>query len=166
MLKTILTSVVVASLVTALWEYVKSKINFKQSKHLQIDNFYREISGKSLHGTLEDWSELLFFATDKKVEKKLASDDYLKKLIHRAYIYSSEETCRRVSNFQQYFYITDEEDRNSYEIMVMIAGVISSMKLDFTGESVSVKDTLRMKLTDYEDNKQNIEIAINEYNYK
>lgn len=164
----ILTSTVVASIITAIWEFIKNKIDFTQSKHLQIDNFYREVSGKSLHKVLEDWSELLFFALDVKVQRKLSDTKYMSELLQRTYIYSSAETIKRLVNFQQYLYKSDKvnQDYDSYTVMVLVAGVIASIKKDFTGETVGIKDILRIKLTDVDENIDKIEVIMIDYGYK
>lgn len=166
----ILTSGITALIINVAWEFFESKLSFKHSKRLQIDNFYREVSGKKMHDILEKWSELIFFATDTKVEKKLKDDKYLNGLLHETYIYSSSETCKRMSNFQQYLYKNHKSDSNSqaqkedyYDILVLVAGIVTSLKYDFTGEWVGIDDTLRTKLVDFESNRERFEVKIKEH---
>lgn len=120
-----------------------------------------------MYNVLRKWSELLFFATDEKVERKLMNDDYMNKLLHDTYIYSSSETIKRLSNFQQYLYDKRDKgkDYESYTVMVLVAGVITSVKYDFTGETVGVIDLLKIKLTDVYDNMDSINKVMKKYNY-
>lgn len=168
MLDFILTSSFVAVVITAVWELIKSKVTFKHSKQLQIDNFYREISGGLLHKLFEDWSELLFFALNEDVQNKLSSEDYMSELLQRTYLYSSKETINRLVNFQQYLYSNDKKGQNhdSYVVMVLVAGVITSIKHDFTGESVSVEKVLRIKLMDIDEHYDTVRRAMDHYDYK
>ena len=86
-------------------------------------------------------------------------------LLHKAYIFGSAETCRRIKNFQQYHYDKTKEG-NHIETIVLLAGIISSMKYDFSGEWFSVENTIAIKLTEANKNIKKIRKCVRKYNYK
>src|SRR5699024_8465934 len=78
---TVLTSTVIATLINVMWKFFENKIRFKNARHLQIDNYYRETSGRNMHKILEKWSEMLFLLNKPKVKNKMQSENYVQKLL-------------------------------------------------------------------------------------
>lgn len=78
-------------------------------KKLQIDNFFRQISGVKIEETFDHWSNLLMnteeFSKSTTVE---AMNDMLKKIV----MYGSEETVKIASLFQQYNYKYNSAEKN------------------------------------------------------
>jgi len=164
--KVILTSTVVTTVINVGWKYYESKKSFKDKRYLQINNYYRESSGKEMHKILKSWTEMLFLMEDPKVKKRLESTSYILSLINDTYLYSSPKTCLRLSNYQHYAYNElDSKNKDHIDSIVLVAGIITSLKHDFTGDWVSIEDTLRIKLTDYENGKDKIKQKIRSYNY-
>ncbi|EUJ25952.1 hypothetical protein [Listeria cornellensis] len=124
-------------------------------KKLQIDNFFRQISGVKIEETFDHWSNLLMnteeFSKSTTVE---AMNDMLKKIV----MYGSEETVKIASLFQQYNYKYNSAEKNEdserveartmFTLLFLAAETICSLKNDFTGHKINVMDLMRMKLND------------------
>ncbi|TYS62528.1 hypothetical protein FZC76_20720 [Sutcliffiella horikoshii] len=163
----ILTSTVVTSLINIGWKFYENNNAFKNAKYMQISNYYRESSGKEMYKILESWTEMLFLIDDPKVKKKMEDEKHIKSLVNNTYLYSSTETCRRLAEYQQYNYTKLNNSKNNYiEIIVLVSGIIASLKHDFTGEWVSIEEILKIKITDFNVHKNEISKQIKKYNYR
>lgn len=162
----ILTSSVVTAFINIIWKYIEKKIAFKNAKYMQITNYYREMSSEDMHRILGEWTDMLFFIDNPKVEEKMEDESYLKTLLNDTYLYSSPETCSRLAKFQQYNYINHNTESNRGLVtLVLVAGIIVSLKHDFTGDWVSIEETLKIKLNDFEEGKGKIKQEINRRGY-
>ncbi|MEK6452605.1 hypothetical protein [Caldifermentibacillus hisashii] len=167
-LKIIFTSTVVSAGINILWKYYESQKSFKNAKYMQITNYYRESSGKDMHKILESWTQMLFLLDKPEVKKKMESQTYISKLINDTYLYSSPETCKRLANYQQFFYNEKEisgDTDDKFEVLVLVAGIIVSLKHDFTGDWVSIEDTLKVKLKDMQNVESSIDKIIKKLEY-
>lgn len=161
----VLTSSVVTAIVNMIWKLIENKKQFADTKYLQISNYYRNRSGEDMHKILNQWTDMLMSNDDPKVKKRMADSVHLKNLIKQTYLYSSPETVRRLANYQAYNYRESEKD-DFYEMLVLVTGIIVSLRHDFTGDWVSIGETLKLKLTDYEKNKQGFQEEINKLGYE
>lgn len=134
---------------------------------MQISNYYRDSSGKEMHKILEEWTELLFKIDDPVVQRKSSDVENLKQLLNDTYLYPSPETCKRLARYQQYTYTKlGTEEHDSFVTVILVAGIITSLKHDFTGEWIGIEETLKIKLNDYEENKDKIRELIKKSGYK
>jgi len=162
----ILTSTVVTALINIVWKFYSGRREFNNARYMQISNYYRESSGKDMHRILERWTEMLLNADDHKVKKRLGDIKQVNQLVNDTYLYSSPETCRRVAKYQQYAYTKlQTEEHQPLASLILLCGVITSLKHDFTGDWVSIEETLKIKLTDYEHNENELEAMIKRYGY-
>lgn len=162
----VLTSGIVTAIINVGWQYFDNNKQFKNAKYMQISSYYRDKSGGDMHKILNDWTDMLMFSDDPKVQKKMQDTLKIKQLLKQTFLYSSPETCKRLSNYQSYNYKNvQDEPRNLHETLVLVAGIIVSLRHDFTGDWVSIEETLRLKLTDYDENKEEFNKVIEEYNY-
>ena len=132
--------------------------NQKSVRELQIDSYYRSISGKSIEKLFSDWTDLIL--DSEKINKTPEKRRYekLNQMIKDVVIYGSAETVRLASILQQYNFRTLEnidDERNPYELMYLGAIVICSMKKDFTGHEIQPEQLFDIKIKDmYKDKTQ------------
>lgn len=163
----ILTSTVVTTLINIGWKVYDGRRTFKNARYMQISNYYRESSGKEMHRILERWTEMLFKIEDSKVKNRMNNVDKLNQLINDTYLYSSPETCRRVAKYQQYAYTKlDTKEHQPLATIILVSGVITSLKHDFTGDWISIEETLRIKLNDYVHNEKKIKAMVKKFGYE
>ncbi|MCZ2260622.1 hypothetical protein [Sporosarcina sp. G11-34] len=162
----ILTSTVVTAIINIGWKFYENKTSFNNAKYMQISNYYRESSGKEMHSILESWSEMLLLMDEPGVKERMEDEAYLKNLINNTFLYSSPETCKRLAVFQQYNYTElTRGDNNPIQILVLTAGIIVSLKHDFTGEWVSIEEVLKIKINDFNVHEDNVLKQIKGYKY-
>lgn len=131
----------------------------KSTRDLQVDNYYRSISGEKIEKLFSSWMDMI--ADTDKVGK--LSPQILNRMIKELMMYGSPRTVYIGSLFQQYNYKrpSTSEKFNAFELLYLGASLVASMKKDFTGYEVDPEVLLRMKITDIdsEKNKAVFEIA-------
>lgn len=122
---------------------------YKSTRELQVDNYYRSISGQKVEALFSEWMNIL---TD---TDKVASDQVkLNKMIKELMMYGSTETVKLGSIFMQLnFRKIDEIRENSMLLLYLGARLIASLKKDFTGYEVDPIDLISMKITDISSEK-------------
>lgn len=127
----------------------------KTTRELQVDNYYRSISGVKIEKLFSDWMDMI--ADTDKIGK--LSQDTLKNMIKELMMYGSPRTVYIGSLFQQYNYKrpSTSKEFNSFELLYLGASLVASMKKDFTGYEVDPEILLKMKITDI-DSEKNKEI--------
>ncbi|WEA14120.1 hypothetical protein [Lactococcus garvieae] len=151
---------------------LKSDREFEFNKELQIDEFYRKDG--NLQQIMMEWTK---YAIDNDAMETLDSKNgqrKLKKLVQETLGYGSGRTVKLLTEMLQESYqsngkVDDEDDsinKSSATIMVILAMIVSSLKEDFTGEKVDPLDVLKIKLTDYYDNKILFEEILGSVNRK
>lgn len=160
----IFTSGVVTALINIIWKYVENKNQFANTKYLQISNYYRDSSGGDMHKILKEWTDMLMSFDDPQVAKRMKDPKHLSNLVKRTYLYSSPETVRRLARYQAYNY-RDNQPEGYHEMLVLVTGIIVSIRRDFTGDWVSIEETLRLKLNNYHDNEREFNNQITRLNY-
>lgn len=153
---------------------LKSDREFEFNKELQIDEFYRKDG--NLQQIMMEWTK---YAIDNDAMETLDSKNGqrdLKKLVQETLGYGSSRTVKLLTEMLQESYQSngkvedeDEDDsinKSSMTIMVILAMIVSSLKEDFTGEKVDPLDVLKIKLTDYYDNKILFEEILGSVNRK
>lgn len=122
------------------------------SRNLQVESFFREVSGLKLEEILGEWTSML---TDAK-RFALKTPEEINDMIKRLLLYGSEESIRRGAIFQQYNYTTmvkHSERTKDYDpavLVYLVAYLIQQLKKDFTGYEIDPDDIIKMKITDYE----------------
>lgn len=134
-------------------EYLLEDIKNKNARQLQVESYFKEIGGQEQLKILLEWSNMLVdleYFKDKYTDEKT---DNVNNLIRDTLIYGSDKTVRLLSLYMQNAYLPDSEQKN-YDQVVNTACIVSSLKEDFTGYVISPQTLLKLKITDYEDNKQ------------
>ncbi|MEL7659594.1 hypothetical protein [Acetobacterium wieringae] len=132
------------------------QIKHINSKELQIDNYFRQVSGKEIESLLNLWMRLIPNNTNSS--GKLTDEETLKRM-NETIMYGSEETIRRLAILQQYIYkdlasCDDNGDQKricAFGGYFLIAYTICQLKKDFTGYDINPEDIMRITVTDYED---------------
>lgn len=148
------------------------KLRGKNEQNLQIESYFREISGSTLNNILRDWSNLIDFVKD-KTKSQTQLTNHVKELTLKTFMYGSPRTTVILGLMQQQTYSYNKPENLikvkhgnqskevDYKLLVYTSFLIASLKEDFTGYEISPIEFLRVKLTDFkkEDvNNQIIEI--------
>lgn len=129
---------------------------YRATRELQVDNYYRSISGQKIENLFSEWMNILT-NTDKVANLK---QEKLNKMIKELMMYGSSETVHLGAIFMQFnFRKTEEIKDNSMLLLYLGAKLIASLKKDFTGYEVDPIDLLSMKITDISE-KENYEELI------
>ncbi|EME5369489.1 hypothetical protein L1X85_002587 [Enterococcus faecium] len=140
-------------------ELLIQKNDHKSTRELQVDNYYRSISGKKIEELFSKWMDMI--ADTNKIGKMNQQD--LKKMIKELMMYGSTRTVYIGSLFQQYNYKfpSGTDDFNAFELLYLGASLVASMKKDFTGYEVDPETLLKMKITDLdsEENRDKFKTA-------
>lgn len=126
----------------------------KTTRELQVDNYYRSISGDKIENLFFKWMDII---ADTDRIGKLKKEE-LRDMIKELMMYGSPRTVYIGALFQQYNYKrpSTSKDFNAFELLYLGASLVASMKKDFTGYDVDPEMLLRMKITDI-DSDQNRE---------
>ncbi|MBC2368392.1 hypothetical protein HBP99_07075 [Listeria booriae] len=143
---------VLVSIVGFIFNRKLEKYKSDNAKKLQIDNFFRQISGNKIEEIFDQWSNLVMNTEEfgKKTTAE-AMNDMLKKTV----MYGSENTVKIASLFQQYNYKYNSSEEDSVQeegvifiLLFLATETICSLKYDFTGHRIKAMDLIRMKLND------------------
>lgn len=133
--------------------------NHKTTRELQVDNYYRSISGKKVEELFSSWMDMI--ADTEKIENLKPA--VLNKMIKELMMYGSTRTVYIGSLFQQYNYKrpSTSDEFNAFELLYLGASLVASMKKDFTGYEVEPELLLKMKMTDIDldQNKERFRLA-------
>lgn len=127
----------------------------ENQKNLQVESYFREISGEDLNGTLRGWTSLIDTLGDKKIKEK-EIEILMKKLTSDTFMYGSAKTTKILALMQQNVYDHEKNGQGTnYHTMVYVSLMVASLKEDFTGEKVDSLDFLRLRLNDFNDEEMN-----------
>lgn len=117
---------------------------------------------------MEKWINLLIDIENNAPKNETEA----KKFISETLNYASSETTRRLATYQQYNYYlkSDEpyvknENKDYLNQIVLVAGIIVSLKYDFTGEWTDLTDIIKVKINNYKDYEKDFKKIIKKYNY-
>lgn len=131
------------------------------SKELQIENYFRQISGEKIENLFFEWTDYIskiWSADTSGFDKVKMTSDILR--------FGSGETVRRLAVLLQFeFSIQDKdttkkaEDLDNFVWYYLTAYVIVQLKNDFTGYAIDPTDIIKLRLSDYEskDTKEKFE---------
>ncbi len=126
-----------------------------ETRDLQVDNYYRSISGKTIEELFGKWANMI---ADTEKIKRLKPDE-LNSMIKELMMYGSSETVRIGAIFMQYLYRGEVEKHkdNPFFLLYLGSKLVASLKKDFTGYNVDPEDFIRMKIKDaYIGNKEQL----------
>lgn len=140
------------------------KLRNENQSNLQVESYFREISGKDLQQTFKSWLTLIDDMKDNKLKGK-ALDTYVKDLQVKTFMYGSSTTIKINATMMQLLYQNNTHEKKiqvdfgkekepDYRIIVYTAYIIASLKKDFTGYDISPRDFLEVKINDLNDTKE------------
>jgi hypothetical protein len=133
-------------------ELEKDSRQFKNSRQLQIESYFRMQGGNSLETLFKDWTELMM---DMDKMKNMNPKKFIN-LQERTIVYGSDRTINLLSAYQAENYETPQ-GQGSIKAIVFIAMVICSLKRDFTGFSIEPQTLMKMKINDYSENSVDVD---------
>ncbi|KMK52902.1 hypothetical protein FEFB_13750 [Fructobacillus sp. EFB-N1] len=136
---------------------LKDTRQLSNNKQLQIDNYFRQSSGKSMQDVLSDWVKIINDVDNSVLERP----NDLQKLLNRTLVYSSAKTIKLLGMFLQHTYKNGEKKIDDYSQLVYVAMIVSCLKFDFSGEILDPLDLLKVKYHDYLDNEEEFKQHLN-----
>ncbi|OQQ84384.1 hypothetical protein [Ligilactobacillus salivarius] len=140
-------------------EYWLEDTKNKNTRQLQVESYFKEIGGQEQLKILTEWANMLTdieYFKEKYTGEKL---DNVNNLILNTLIYGSDRTVKLLSLYMQNVYLQSDSSQKEYDQLVNTAYIVSSLKEDFTGYTISPQTLLKLQITDYKDNKQIFEDA-------
>ncbi|KRN88184.1 hypothetical protein [Ligilactobacillus acidipiscis] len=142
--------------------YRELKVEKRKSENqsnLQREAYFRQISGKDLERTFDEWMSLITdldktmktFGTPKG--QKTYSD-----MVHKCLMYGSKRTVDVLSCMSQHQYtVYNQSKKNSdfdnYVTLMYVSTLIVSLKYDFTGTNIEPFQLIETKMKDLNDQK-------------
>ncbi|MFS7000460.1 hypothetical protein AB6819_06210 [Carnobacterium maltaromaticum] len=139
-------------------------ISHKNSKELQVDNFFRDIGSSEMGKILEDWVALI---VDINKSNTINKEKYSKMTL-KVLMYGSPRTIKTFAAYSQYIYklsvrndVSFGKEENPYVVILFISLLISNLKEDFSGYVIDSKDAIYIKINDVfkEGNQEKIDEA-------
>lgn len=126
----------------------------KNERELQIESYFREVSGRDLNEVLSDWATLIDDLNDQE-RSQSEINEHVKKLTTKTFVYGSPRTTKILGMMQQHSYSQNkrgknaEKDPNNTKLIVYTSFMIASLKEDFTGYRIDPTAFLKIRLTDF-----------------
>lgn len=161
----------IRSIPKLIQDNISDRREFGNTKQLQIESYFREISGDKLVKVVSEWSDMLI--DTKSFTSRISDAGNLNSLIKETILYGSSKTLTLVSNFQGYNYLNmkysnddplEGKSINEYTLTILCfsACIISSFKKDFSGYEIDPLFLLKLKLTDFDSMKDMFEKKVKE----
>lgn len=139
------------------------RLRSETEQNLQIESYFREVSGKDLNEILKKWSTLIDdLNSNSMTDKQLTK--HMKDLTTKTFMYSSTRTTKILGLMQQLTYENgkiekkikvrygkEKKNETDHRTIVYTSFIIASLKEDFTGYEIDPLDFLRLRLTDFND---------------
>lgn len=147
-----------------LQDKIKDERNNKSTHDLQIESYFKQFGGGEQQKVLNEWSLWMY---DSNKLNQVNQANYKDDLIRKTVLYASKDTLFILSKFNVYMKEKSDsknDDTSDYDKLkqnVYLAFIISNLKEDFSGYSIS--PNILLNLTNYklsENDKQNIEKII------
>lgn len=147
-----------------VYKLIEEKYKSKNSQQLQVESYFRQISGSKQEEILSKWTSFLTDmenATKKYSIENKESTKLFRELIHDTIMYGSDRTIRYVDGFKLIpkFDLNTKASESIDQLtkqvkeqkpVVYMACIICSLKQDFTGYKNSPIDLLKITIRDYE----------------
>lgn len=132
-----------------MYKLFEERYKNKNNRQLQIESFFKQISGSKQEEVLSTWTNFLTdmenttkkYTADTKEGKKL-----FRNLMHDTLMYGSPRTIKYVGAFKS----CNSRDLKDQKQVVLMACIICSLREDFTGYRNSPLDLLKICITDYD----------------
>ena len=154
---------------------IKQKNEYKSAHQLQIESYFRDVSGAKIEDLFLKWTDALI--SQEAFLEFLKNQKNVDFLIRNTIMYGSNRTIKIAASFMQFSFInspkfiSNEDDYNEnidktgyYEFgltgLAYLAVLICSLKSDFSGYDVVPQLILELKYKDWEDIKDQMIIYL------
>ncbi|WP_341864410.1 hypothetical protein [Leuconostoc citreum] len=135
--------IILVAYLTKSPDWLRDKFQKKNAQVLQIEQFYRQNSGKDLKNIQNEW--LTTFNNMGNDFTELKAQNLVKKTIAVA----SGRTTIILTSMLQHIYQNDGKTDDTYTLMVYFASIVDSLKKDFTGEDTGAFVLIQSKINDF-----------------
>jgi len=124
---------------------------FSNSRQLQVESYFRQVSSQELQHVLTYWANLYTDIGKTMKELNDSNTDFsYEDLQQQTILLGSDKTVEYLSAFQQHVYShPDPSDSDSAKATVYIAYMVASLKYDFSGYKIDPLDMIRIRIKDY-----------------
>lgn len=133
---------------------LKAERELGNSQQLQVEAYFRQISGQELQKVLSNWSNL-YYNMEKTMDamNEEGSDFTYQDLLQQTLQLGADRTADILTDFQQYIYKHENDlgDKETATGTAYIACIVSSLKYDFSGYKVNPRDVIKLQIKDYDE---------------
>jgi len=153
-----------------LRELKVEKFRSINKRNLQVEAFFKQIKGSEIDEAFRYWTSMLMDMDNamKDIESQRWKKEHIK-MQQIVFMYGSERTVSILTAMMQHQYNQDrienkvnisfgsqensKKEIQSFILMIYIAYLVCSLKLDFTGHNVEPMNLIKIKITDIETEK-------------
>lgn len=127
-------------------DLLRDKFQKRNSQSLQVEEYFRKVSGEELRDLLNSWLDKLNTKKNKKFTEDEAND-----IVQRTTVVASKRTTTILAAMLQHLYLNenDKSDQNATVLMIYIASIIGSLKYDFTNQKLDIFVVIQSKINDF-----------------
>lgn len=151
------------SLIFGIPKIIENRISKKDelvnSRKLQIESYFRQLSGDKLQNIFSSWTGL-FFDDMEKQKNSHRLEREIGDLIKKTIMFSSARTVKLMSYMQSYIYKNNDSKKSTESTvdpikqMAYLSMIITSLKYDFSGYKIEPYIIMKSKITDFDDIKE------------
>lgn len=141
-------------LITNTW---LEKTKNKNAHDIQIESYFKQLGGKEQQKVLDKWTDFLVDMDKTTKEYNIKTPgalDRYNKLMHDTIVYGSDRTVKILASYNHFTFIIEDSKEKSYQMIVYIAFLVSSLKEDFSGYHIDPLTLLKINITDFDDYKK------------
>ena len=146
---------------------ITEKYKFNTTRNLQIEAYYREVSGKDVEALFRDWFELLrdwfelgSYSSDRFKNKQIR----ILELNQRTIMYGSERTTKICALFMNHIHNSENGTLTvkyhtvkylavKYKDILYMLSIVASLKEDYTGQKIDIDTMSKILFNDYQKHK-------------
>ncbi|CAK1249212.1 hypothetical protein [Fructobacillus cardui] len=133
-------------------DLLRDKFQKRNAQSLQVEEYFRKVSGDELNNLLNSWLDRL----DTQKTKNFTGDEAID-IVKRTTAVSSNRTTTILAAMLQHIYLNEknETEQNAIVLVIYIASIIDSLKYDFTNQRSGIFVIIQSKINDfaYQQNK-------------
>ena len=114
-------------------------------KDIQVDSYFREVSGSKMIEILEFW---VGFISNPDKASNLSKDEFMGQM-ETLIKFASARSIKIFANMQQMSYQGPLLGDDNFKYLMYVCYLIAQLKEDFTGQKIDPLDLLRAKMNDY-----------------
>lgn len=141
-------------------DLLRDKFQKRNAQSLQVEEYFRKVSGDELNKLLNNWLDRLDTSKTKNFTSKEAID-----IVKRTTAVSSSRTTVILAAMLQHIYSNEdnETEQNAIVLVMYIAAIIDSLKYDFTNQRSGIFAIIQTKINDFASNQKKYRRAYKVY---